>query len=573
MRKKWLKTMVSMITVFVLGLSFGLLAACNVTIPSSSESSAIDGGSNDGKSIVLDITSVKTFIGESVQLRAICKNVDESLLVWESSDDSVASVTQSGLVTALKKGAVKITVSAEGLSAVCSVNISESDAAPVLALSINEVDLRIGDSFSVVASTYYNGKLETVDYTWEFEDEKTSSEYISYTLNEDGSKVTFTALKEGSERLCVFANCKGIDLVEYLTVNAVDNDVYFTVDNFDGGKGGYFTELSLAKVENHLDSIIPEVEVFVAGEKQSNAQITWSNSNPAVAVMDEFGSISGLTVGVAVFTAKVEVNGKSAPLNLTVSVYAPELNYELSSAVEVDFNDTNSTFEVNLSELEQKLEGELVEVTIEGKPFGIKAHNGAILSLDKESVGGIYTEQEAVATFLRKRGEVTIAVEKVRMAVRGYRSISTVEQFNSMESYMQMEGTDAYADLRLVSDLDLQGAAMAGVGTYINTGSGWIANYYWKGVFDGQGHTIYNALESGTNSGLFCSISSGGIVRNVRFVNATLTGNSGIIATANDGGLVENVFVHGKISGLVGSAGIPPSLIVSKNYTGTIREC
>ena len=581
MMKKWFRTMLCLITVLILSCTASLLVACS----NSSGEEANDSYLNEGvansnfsqgtdfslKSISVDQTTLKILIGESVQLNATCKNVEEDSLVWTSSNEQVVSVSQSGKVTALKEGSATVTVKSGDVKAECKINVYESDVAPIFTLSVNQLSLKTGDSFSVTATVTYNGKEENAEYNWYFEDGKTSSECISYTLAQSGKIATFTAVKPGVENVCVSTVVKGFELVEYLTVSAVENDVYFKVDNLQGQFGGYYAEVALAEVEGHVASITPEIEVFISGEKQTGADIVWENRNPEVAQIDDNGTIVGLSEGTATFVANVTAGQKSAPLNVTIKVYTPKVELKINSKNEVDFNNSSSTFEVNFGELANSIRGAFAGVTLNGVPFKSAVYNNAKLLLDKETLGEIYTEQEMVATFLTKKADAIVAVETVTAKINGYRSISSIEELNSMESYMQMIGSDAYADLRLTCDIDMKGATLAGVGTFINTGAGWIANYPFKGVFDGNGHTIYNAVESGTNSGLFCSIASGGVIKNVKFINATITGNTGLISTSSDGGLVENVFVYGKITGQTGNSGIPISFLVSKNY-GTIKN-
>ena len=52
-------------------------------------------------------------------------NVDH-LVVWTSSDDSVASVDKNGLVTAKKTGSCRITAAADGMTASCELNVQVS---------------------------------------------------------------------------------------------------------------------------------------------------------------------------------------------------------------------------------------------------------------------------------------------------------------------------------------------------------------------------------------------------------------------------------------------------------------
>lgn len=94
----------------------GIKCSCQVTVLQRSES------------ITLDAESAFLYIGDKKQLTATILPADASnqKVVWSSSDDTIASVDQEGLVTALKVGKVQITATAEegALKAVCEVEVA-----------------------------------------------------------------------------------------------------------------------------------------------------------------------------------------------------------------------------------------------------------------------------------------------------------------------------------------------------------------------------------------------------------------------------------------------------------------
>lgn len=101
---------------FVLALTFGVVA-CNQSDENSTNSAKIPSSSIPAKpKIVVAAADNKTTLEleETVQLSA--KEGDAALegITWKSSDAAVASVSDSGLVTALKKGTVQISASKDG---------------------------------------------------------------------------------------------------------------------------------------------------------------------------------------------------------------------------------------------------------------------------------------------------------------------------------------------------------------------------------------------------------------------------------------------------------------------------
>ena len=77
--------------------------------------------------VELSATSLELYIGDAaMQLTATVrpKDATDKTVVWSSDNPAVASVDQTGLVTALTSGSAKIIAAAGGKSATCTVNVS-----------------------------------------------------------------------------------------------------------------------------------------------------------------------------------------------------------------------------------------------------------------------------------------------------------------------------------------------------------------------------------------------------------------------------------------------------------------
>lgn len=93
-------------------------AICTITVSSSTI---------DPESIKLNIVQAELNIGETVQLEAnvIPENATNKTVTWSSSVPEVASVSQTGLVTAMTAGNTEITVSCGDVSAACFITVTE----------------------------------------------------------------------------------------------------------------------------------------------------------------------------------------------------------------------------------------------------------------------------------------------------------------------------------------------------------------------------------------------------------------------------------------------------------------
>lgn len=106
-------------------------------------------------SVSLNDSSVSLVVGETVQLRASIQpsNATEKDITWASSKQSVATVSNSGLVTAVAEGSATITASAGGKSATCSITVSKGVVA-VTSVALNKTTLELteGDSETLTAT-------------------------------------------------------------------------------------------------------------------------------------------------------------------------------------------------------------------------------------------------------------------------------------------------------------------------------------------------------------------------------------------------------------------------------------
>lgn len=103
-------------------------------------------------------------------------------------------------------------------------------------------------------------------------------------------------------------------------------------------------------------------------------------------------------------------------------------------------------------------------------------------------------------------------------------------------------------DVVLEAEIDMTGKKWTPVGSSMDTGKG------YSGNFDGRGNTITNLIVSGTgNVGFFGGLAQGAKVHDVKFSNATITGDgssyAGVVAGASLG-IIDNCNVSGsKVTG------------------------
>ena len=275
------------------------------------------GGVNAGSrfrpdEITLDPRNIYLNVKESKQLTATIKpsNADQTVK-WTSDDESVATVDQNGVVTAVGGGSTTINAEAPGAGiepAFCSVTVKAATV-PVTGVTLNNstLELTAGDTFTLKA-TVAPENASNKDVTWE------SNNTAAATVDSEG-KVTAVAAGEAT----------------------------ITVTTKDGGKPATCTVTVKAKAvpvtgvtldQTSLDLTAGDTKTLTATIAPADADIksvTWKSNNTAAATVDSEGKVTAVAAGEAKITVTTTDGGFTADCNVvvkaaTVSVTGVSLN-------------------------------------------------------------------------------------------------------------------------------------------------------------------------------------------------------------------------------------------------------
>lgn len=274
----------------------GIKCSCQVTVLQHSES------------ITLDAESAFLHIGDKKQLTATILPADASnqKVVWSSSDDTIASVDQEGLVTALKVGKVQITATAEegALKAVCEVEVAAFVSG--IKFDKNELELYNGDTYTLQA-TILPEDANNKTLSW------SSSSPTIATVDENGM---ITAITAGTTTITATATDEsGITATCKVTVLQHVESVSFSSEY-----GQIYTGIPTL------------VTATVLPENASNKQLLWRSSDESIATVTSYDDVRcrvlGLKEGIVTITAISEDGELTASTTLYVhlSVTSVELN-------------------------------------------------------------------------------------------------------------------------------------------------------------------------------------------------------------------------------------------------------
>lgn len=243
---------------------------------------AVDNLKLHTQGITLNRSEYSPYIGQTFTLRAILEPADAAdTVTWSSSNSSVASVTQTGIVTVNKytSGKVTITAASNGHSASCVLTILNPLGG--VKLSQSEAELYEGKSVTLKATAYgkdaENLPTGNVFYTWSSDDE---------------------AVAKVSDNGVVTAEAPGECTI---TVTATDNtNVYTAKCNVTVSKMIFVTSLQPITIttSGSLTMTAKETTNFRVTVLPSNASVkdlTWKSSDTSVVtVSNASASSSGI---------------------------------------------------------------------------------------------------------------------------------------------------------------------------------------------------------------------------------------------------------------------------------------
>ena len=306
--------------------------------------------------------SAEMIIGETVQLTATVtpSNATNKSVTWASSKQSVATITDNGLVTAIAEGQSTITASAGGKSASCIVTVSKGTV-DVSSVTLNKTALALikGESETLVA-TVNPADATDKTVTW------TSSNAGVASVDANGK---VTALASGSATIT--AKAGNIQATCAVTVTV-------PLESISINK----TELSLIKGQS--ETLIATIKP----EDATESTVSWTSSNTSVATVESSGKVMAVGGGSATITAKAGEKEATCSVNVTVPVESVTLDQTSISIEEGESVTLSAT---------------VTPEDATDKTVTWSSSNEAIASVDQN--GKVMAVKEGNATIVAKAGE------------------------------------------------------------------------------------------------------------------------------------------------------------------------
>lgn len=257
-------------------------------------------------------------VGGAIQLTAAItpSNATDKTVAWSSSNESVATVNSSGLVTLLSEGNVTITATSNDISDTHSIEATVSSVA-VTGISVTgDASGDTGTTIQLAASvTPTNATNKAVSWS-------SSNESVA-TVDEDG---LVTLIAAGSATITATSVSNGtITGTKYITANAVNVAVTGITVTGTVPVIGSSSQLTAA--------ILPT--------NATNKGVTWSSSDSNIISVTATGLITAVAAGNATITATAsDGSGIYGAIQLTVEAVStwnlPSDWYDIESILAAD---------------------------------------------------------------------------------------------------------------------------------------------------------------------------------------------------------------------------------------------
>src|SRR5690242_563880 len=278
-------------------------------------------------SVTVSPSSANVAITGTVQLTATPKDANGNPLTgraisWSSSDNTIATVNSSGLVTGVAAGTVTITATSEGKSGTASITVA---GAPVATVTVTpaSASVQAGQTVQLTATLKdANGNILTGRVvTWSSNNTSVANVNSSGLVTgvAAGGPVTITATSEGKSGTSA------------ITATAVPvASVTVTPATASVPAGGTVQLTATPKDAN--------------GNPLTGRTITWQSSNSAIASVNGSGLVTGVaTGGPATITATSEGQSGSAAVTVTAASATPFGHVFVVTEENTDYVDVTSS--------------------------------------------------------------------------------------------------------------------------------------------------------------------------------------------------------------------------------------
>ncbi len=277
------------------------LASCS---SSSSSKPQGEGGDKvvDVTGVTLNASEVSLDVGETYQLTATVAPSDATnkTVHWSSSDEEYVSISERGLLTALKPGNVTVTCVSDfnqNIKATCEVKVNEQGPGEVkvtgVSLNRSTVSLNLNQSVTLVA-TVSPSDADCKDVLWSSSDSDAASvDNGVVTAKANGTAtITVTSVDGGFKDSCVVSINQPVVSVTSVSLNKTS------------------LSLEVGSTSTLVATVLPS--------NATNKAVSWFSSDSNIVSVND-GLIKAQAAGSATITVKTSDGAKTATCRVTIT--------------------------------------------------------------------------------------------------------------------------------------------------------------------------------------------------------------------------------------------------------------
>lgn len=366
------------------------------------------------ESVTISPTSAELYIGENIQLTAtvLPENANNKGVTWSSDDANIATVDNSGMVTAIGEGECKITATTidKGLTSTIPVTVKGKS------FSIDEIPILYPNYNTPYTVTHSAAPAGTPEYTLE----KISGEDC-LTLSGATLTATYNGTSAGGEvaKYKLKSTFNGIEVTEDISVSL----------------GSISAEFPSTMVVG-----IPKTGK-ISSKSPSDVAISWISSDETVATTDNNGKITPLKEGSVTITAKTITGAHHSG---EISIINPTLS--APSQLTVHEGETKA-IELTVTPAEG---GDYIEWSVTSGGFYASVDNSGNLTGISQTSGYDVTIRATYTLNTDIYAEISVKVlPALTLSISGEKMLNTNISTSSVEGYptsRSLSVTTSYSD-------------------------------------------------------------------------------------------------------------------------------
>ncbi|MGN0153620.1 MAG: glycoside hydrolase family 9 protein [Lachnospiraceae bacterium] len=264
--------------------------------------------------ISISSTSIMEDTTVTATVTVLPADATDKSVAWSSTDPTVATVSQAGVITAVSEGTTDIIATAKDGS-------NKSDKITITVVSNDDEDDEIKASAMVVTADVKNASDMPIKATMKLAPKKKMQLNVAFLPEEaEEEELTYTS-----------SNTKIVKVDEdgEITAGAKAGTATITVSSENGLKKTFKVQVmqkAITKVKLKVSTKTVKVKkklkvkvTLTPSKKQASDVVFWKSSNPDVATVTQAGVVKGIKKGKAKITAvAADGSGKKATLTITV---------------------------------------------------------------------------------------------------------------------------------------------------------------------------------------------------------------------------------------------------------------